>query len=1005
MASHSLMSWRFILFVCAIGTFVRSQELAPTCKTQTLECFADYTREGRQFVAVTDDVAIIGGPSAGTGGEAYVYRREGVAWVWRQTLRAPDARAGDAFGTSVAIRDDVAVIGAPLRNCASGSDCGAAYVFRLSGTVWTLDSKLSSSDVLAYDRFGTSVAIHGDVAFIGAPGRACSAGPSCGKVYVYRYRDSGWIEDSSLSIPDSTSYDLFGDSVSTSGEVAVIGARGSNCCGAAHIFRYDGSTWLHEQKVVGELGVNAFGWAVAVNGNAVLVTAPSSNGAAFYYRFEHETGSWALRQLVRGSRDSHFGISLSMTSELAVIGAYGEVGGGAAYVYLFNGTRWDQVQRLTTAGQASLFGGAVSTNGTLAMVSAGYQCPIVHSFLFAPDCNENGDVDFCETRDARARDINESAVPDECEPDVPTQCELEKLVASDAHRDDQFGVSVAADGDIALVGANAAENPPGLAIGAAYLYRPTELAWEEVGKLTPPDEGEFNQFAGSVSLSGELAVVGASEAGCPEGPSCGAAYVYRFDGAAWPLQQRLSPSDSNTYDRFGASVAVDGNAVVAGSYWSDCTDGDDCGAAYVFRFDGSSWLEEQKLIASDAGAGELFGYSVALHSDLAVVGAVLSDCGAGPACGAAYVFRHGDTGWREEQKLVAPDANAFDQAGVSVAIGENVALVAGWLADCPAGENCGAVHVYRFDGATWAYEQTLTASDAAAGDGFGRSVALRGHQALIGAYRAGCANAADCGAAYLYRFNGSDWTEERKLTAPAGAALDYFGLAVALGEDFALAGAYADNCPAGTLCGSAYAFRLGGDCNENERVDLCDTRDGRSDDVDDDGVPDECETILATLDIKPEACPNVVNLKSQGVLTAVLTGDSDIDATQVDTATLALRRADGVGGSAEPLTGPPGPGIHFADLASPSDTDPCDCSTAGPDGVGDLLMRFNTSELAEALDLHSLPAGSSITLTLTGALLDGTLIEASDCIVLPGASSRPLSTNLRDSPSLVPSIP
>ncbi len=144
---------------------------------------------------------------------------------------------------------------------------------------------------------------------------------------------------------------------------------------------------------------------------------------------------------------------------------------------------------------------------------------------------------------------------------------------------------------------------------------------------------------------------------------------------------------------------------------------------------------------------------------------------------------------------------------------------------------------------------------------------------------------------------------------------------------------------------------------------------------------------LAYLDIKPGSCPNPVNPRSKGVVPVAIIGSESFDVTQIDIDSLLLARADGVGGAAAPLGKRRGAWSEVADVGTPFDGEPCDCHELGADGIDDLLLKFSTPELAEVLELGSLPRGTSVALTLSGSLLDGTGFEASDCIVIPGKDS------------------
>ena len=126
---------------------------------------------------------------------------------------------------------------------------------------------------------------------------------------------------------------------------------------------------------------------------------------------------------------------------------------------------------------------------------------------------------------------------------------------------------------------------------------------------------------------------------------------------------------------------------------------------------------------------------------------------------------------------------------------------------------------------------------------------------------------------------------------------------------------------------------------------------------------------------------------------AIIGGES-LDVTQIDVDSLTLERTDGVGGAVAPLSGPPGPGTATEDVATPFPGDLCDCHELGGDGITDLQLKFSTREMVGVLELHSVPAGASAVLTVSGSLLDGTTFEASDCVMIPGRQS-PNSPRLR----------
>lgn len=232
-------------------------------------------------------------------------------------------------------------------------------------------------------------------------------------------------------------------------------------------------------------------------------------------------------------------------------------------------------------------------------------------------------------------------------------------------------------------------------------------------KITASSESEGDLFGTSISIDANVAVVGAyldDHVGCTD---CGSTYVYRFDGSAWLQETRLIASDRTPDDEFGWSVSISGNKILVGASGDGCAAGLSCGAAYVFSFNGNQWIQEAKLVAADAASSVRFGESVSIHADVILVGARGADCTAGAECGAAYVFRRDDTisNWVQEAKLVASDAAANDQFGSSAAINGDTAVIGAPSADCLAGDDCGAAYVYRFDSANseWVEEAKMIA--------------------------------------------------------------------------------------------------------------------------------------------------------------------------------------------------------------------------------------------------------------------------------------------------------
>jgi hypothetical protein len=325
-----------------------------------------------------------------------------------------------------------------------------------------------------------------------------------------------------------------------------------------------------------------------------------------------------------------------------------------------------------------------------------------------------------------------------------------ELVGSGTTANDLFGQAVAIDGDTAVVGAYL-DDAVAADSGAAYVFTRTGTTWTQQAVLTANDGGPTDWFGASVEISGDAIVVGTPFED-PVGTDSGAAYVFRRTGTTWTQQAKLVATDGATGDRFGFSVGIDGDTVVAGAYRDDTTAAD-AGSAYVFTRIGGiggTWSQQAKLVASDPAENNFFGYDVDVSGNRVVAGAYGRDVG-GANSGAAYVFSRSGTSWAEEAELAASDPAVGDALGSSAAIDGTRVVAGASLDDTDAGADSGSVRVFAFDGVSWFEETTLVAGDAAAFNYFGAAVAVDANTVAAGAPFA-LNGDIDTGAAYLFLF-------------------------------------------------------------------------------------------------------------------------------------------------------------------------------------------------------------------------------------------------------------
>ena len=377
-----------------------------------------------------------------------------------------------------------------------------------------------------------------------------------------------------------------------------------------------------------------------------------------------------------------------------------------------------------------------------------------------------------------------------------------KVTASDADQYDYFGDSVAISGDYAIVGASGNDDN-GQSSGSAYIFkRDANGNWSQKDKLIASDATRVDLFGWSVAISGDYAIVGAP--GNDE--NSGSAYIFkRDDDGSWRQKDKLTASDAESGDYFGEgdyfgdSVAISGDYAIIGAKYDG---GDNSGSAYIFKRDasGENWRQKDKLTASDAAQNDIFGTSVAISGDYAIVGARGNDDN-GESSGSAYIFERDASGenWSQKTKLIASDADQYDYFGRKVAISGDYAIVGAYGND-DNGDRSGSAYIFERDASSenWSQKTKLIASDAESGDYFGDSVAISGDYAIVGAKY----NDENSGSAYIFErdANGS-WSQKNKLTAYDAVSGNNFGISVAISDDYVIVGAKYDGNH-----GSAYIY-------------------------------------------------------------------------------------------------------------------------------------------------------------------------------------------------------
>jgi hypothetical protein len=333
--------------------------------------------------------------------------------------------------------------------------------------------------------------------------------------------------------------------------------------------------------------------------------------------------------------------------------------------------------------------------------------------------------------------------------------------------------------------------------------------WSQQAQLTASDGAAYDYFGRAVALNaaGDTAIVGASTHAVGANSEQGSAYVFTRGGGVWSQQAQLTASDGAGVYWLGHSVALNaaGDTAIVGAYGSN-VGANNQGSAYVFARSGGIWSQQAQLTASDGAASDYFGRSVALNAagDTAIVGAYHDDVGANVVQGSAYVFAPSAGNWIQQAKLTASDGAKGDEFGGSVALNAagDTAIVGACLDDVGANIYQGSAYVFARSGGVWSQQVKLTASDGAAYDYFGVSVALNaaGDTAIVGAPRDDVGANANQGSAYFfyqaddhakktvtYRSNGAQdgWVLESSETSNKGGTLNSAATTLRLGDNAA----------------------------------------------------------------------------------------------------------------------------------------------------------------------------------------------------------------------------
>ncbi len=389
--------------------------------------------------------------------------------------------------------------------------------------------------------------------------------------------------------------------------------------------------------------------------------------------------------------------------------------------------------------------------------------------------------------------------------------QMSKLFAHDGKNNDGFGFAVAIDGDTAVVSANGVDvEPTGFDRGAVYVYTRRGFNWAFQQKLFASDGGNFESFGLRVDIEGNTIIVSTYLDNIGSNEKQGSVYVFEKVNSVWTERQKLVASDGRAGNWFGSSISLSGNTLIVGALYGDGAISNQ-GSAYIFIKENDVWKVQAKLSASDGQALDYFGVSVAIDGNYAIVGASQAKNGTSFRHGAAYVFVRDGTNWTQQQKFTAENAYEGDseEFGLSVDINGNTAAVGANNQTFGRNGQQGAAYIFVRKGLSWSKQATFSASDGDRYDFFGRSLDLDGDQLLVGAPGhstnvSGSFNKE--GAAYIFKRQGENWTQQAEFFAPDGKTAGSFGNALAIQGNVVMIGLPNDSNGTSNALGSVYTF-------------------------------------------------------------------------------------------------------------------------------------------------------------------------------------------------------
>jgi len=789
-------------------------------------------------------------------GFAYVFERKDDSWTEIAKLTPTTQNDFGYFGHMAKISDDYIIIGK------AGDDLNEPYTqlgenLPVTGTQW---GKFDTSSALSYD--GEYIAI-GNV-------YADGGGTDKGEVYVFRYSGGSWSQIGDTLV-GAANNDQFGQSVSLSydgltlavGSPYNIGSGASdNNQGQVQVYTYSGDSWSQKgSDIESSIDSSLLGWDVKLSddGDILAASAYTSdyglNDAGHVIIYNWSGSAWVqLGDRIEGEKASdNSGISIDLSSDGLIIAIGADLADssvsntGHVRIFVWDGSAW--VQRgddIDGATSSDRFGHSVSlsSDGTIIAIGA-YDGPSnagnangsVQVYKWSgTSWDERGSIlsysvtavaDFGKSV-SLSDDGNVLVIGVPGDDSYATDAGIiyiykwigdwtlymDGITGSITNEDLGYHTSISGDGKRIVLApgyTGVLSNPNGIVsvrvyedsitdkAGSALIFKKELTNFTSIVKLTPDETISANdRFGNPVAIDGNYAIIGSYLYDTSGYIDTGTVYIAKYENSSWSIIQKIVSTLSNLDNtEFGCSLGLSGDYAVIGERNGDIVDYNensytDAGVINVYKRDDTTWINQARLTASDASDNDTFGYSVAIDGEYIVAGAIYADLVYNNE-GLGYIFKRNGTSWTEEAKLTISTSTEADYLGASCAISGNYAVI-GMIGSDNKYDNDGSVYVFLRDGSDWTEQAKLTASEAHIDENFGLNVSIDNSTKtlVVGcelSENSGYPSNTSIGNVYVFVRNGTNWSEQAILTASDGNTNDLFGSSVVVKENIIIVGA------------------------------------------------------------------------------------------------------------------------------------------------------------------------------------------------------------------------